>query len=155
MTTDVSMSRGYTEEMLDLSAAAQKTVLVDIDGTVALMGQRGPFDWNLVGGDIPNMPVIHVVRALSLWNTIAFVSGRDAVCHDETVGWLDEYVCVPGQLYMRPQGDFRKDAVVKREIFDANWKAYDIRLVLDDRNQVVEMWRGLGLTCLQVAPGDF
>jgi probable HAF family extracellular repeat protein len=25
----------------------------------------------------------------------------------------------------------------------------------DDRNRVVDMWRSLGLTCLQVAPGDF
>ena len=27
--------------------------------------------------------------------------------------------------------------------------------VLDDRNQVVKMWRENGLTCLQVAEGDF
>jgi hypothetical protein len=27
--------------------------------------------------------------------------------------------------------------------------------VLDDRNRVVRMWRGLGLLCCQVAPGAF
>jgi len=33
---------------------------------------------------------------------------------------------------------------------------YDVLLVLDDRNQVVDMWRKeLGLTCFQVDYGDF
>jgi len=57
---------------------------------------------------------------------------------------------------MRPTGDNRKDAIVKREIFDREIRdRYRILFVLDDRNQVVDMWRELGLTCLQVAPGDF
>jgi hypothetical protein len=32
---------------------------------------------------------------------------------------------------------------------------YDVQFVLEDLNQAVEMWRSLGLVCLQVAPGDF
>ena len=28
-------------------------------------------------------------------------------------------------------------------------------LALDDRNKVVDMWREIGLTCFQVAPGGF
>ena len=28
-------------------------------------------------------------------------------------------------------------------------------MVVDDRQKVVDMWRGLGLTVFQVAPGDF
>lgn len=31
----------------------------------------------------------------------------------------------------------------------------EILCVLDDRNKVVKMWRELGLTCLQMAEGDF
>lgn len=30
-----------------------------------------------------------------------------------------------------------------------------VEYVLDDRNQVVDMWRNMGLTCLQVAEGGF
>jgi len=57
---------------------------------------------------------------------------------------------------MRKTGDSRKDSIVKREIFEEHIKGkYRIQFVLDDRNQVVEMWRQLGLTCLQVAEGDF
>lgn len=30
-----------------------------------------------------------------------------------------------------------------------------VEIVFDDRNSVVKMWRLLGLTCFQVAEGDF
>ena len=57
---------------------------------------------------------------------------------------------------MRKTGDNRKDAIVKREIYETHIKdKYQVDYVLYDRNQVVEMWRSLGLTCLQVADGDF
>ena len=42
------------------------------------------------------------------------------------------------------------------EIFENDIRPYyNIDYVLDDRNQVVEMWRSIGLTCLQVAEGNF
>lgn len=57
---------------------------------------------------------------------------------------------------MRPAGDHRRDAIVKRELFDLHIRhQYRVTHVLDDRTQVVQMWRALGLTCLQVADGDF
>ena len=57
---------------------------------------------------------------------------------------------------MRKTGDFRKDSIVKKELFDENVRGkYNIEFVLDDRNQVVEMWRSIGLVCLQVADGNF
>ena len=58
---------------------------------------------------------------------------------------------------MRRRDDSRKDSVVKRELFDAHIRGrYFVELVLDDRDQVVSLWRrDLGLTCLQVDYGDF
>ena len=38
---------------------------------------------------------------------------------------------------------------------DAFFHIDDVFLVVDDRQKVVNMWRDLGLTCVQVAPGDF
>lgn len=138
--------------------ALPAAVLVDIDGTVALMGDRSPYDWDRVGNDLPNPAVITAVRAMrAAGNAIIFCSGRDAVCRPETEAWLDLYVGVRYEaLFMRPEGDGRKDAVVKREIFDReirdNWRIVG---VFDDRQQVVRMWRALGLTVFQVAEGDF
>jgi predicted kinase len=133
-------------------------VLVDIDGTVALMGDRSPYDWAKVGSDLPNPAVITAVRAMhAAGNAIVFCSGRDAICRPETEAWLDLYVGVPYDgLFMRPEGDTRKDAVVKREIFDVEIRdRWRIVGVFDDRQQVVRMWRALGLTVFQVAEGDF
>ncbi|GAA2612708.1 phosphatase domain-containing protein [Paractinoplanes durhamensis] len=138
--------------------ALPEAVLVDIDGTVALMAGRSPFEWSRVGEDAPNPAVISAVRAMhAAGYAIVFCSGRDAVCRAETEAWLDLYVGVPyAALFMRPEGDSRKDAIVKREIFDTEVRdTWRIAGVFDDRQQVVRMWRALGLTVFQVAEGDF
>lgn len=137
-----------------------KAIIVDVDGTIALMqeGGRRPFEWDRVGEDLPNQPVLDLVDTLYGTNhEVIFVSGRDAVCRDETTKWIrEEYGDNWEALYMRPAGDNRKDTIVKLELFDQHVRDnYDVRFVLDDRRSVVEMWRSLGLTCLQVAPGDF
>jgi len=57
---------------------------------------------------------------------------------------------------MRPAGNTENDAIIKKRLFDENIRDdYDVRFVLDDRNRVVDMWREIGLTCLQVDYGDF
>jgi len=135
-----------------------KVVVVDIDGTVALMVDRSPFDETRVHEDLPNLPVIKVVRALhAAGHRVVFLSGRTDACQAETEKWLTEHVGVPYEgLFMRRAGDGRKDSIVKAELFDAHVRdLYDVACVLDDRAQVVAMWRSLGLTVLQVADGDF
>ena len=136
----------------------RKAVLVDIDGTTALMSARSPFDETRVHEDRPNVPVITVIRAMAAaGNDVVFLSGRTDGCRTATHEWLCEHLRIPFQgLYMRAAGDFRKDAMVKRELFDRHIRdRYDVTCVLDDRDQVVAAWRELGLTCLQVAPGNF
>ncbi|MFK3984891.1 AAA family ATPase [Micromonospora sp. NPDC050397] len=140
------------------TADVPEIVLVDIDGTVALMGDRSPYDMSRVGDDLPNAPVIAAVRAMhSAGYGIVFCSGRDDSCRAETEAWLDLHVAVPYlALHMRPYGDSRKDAVVKREIFERDIHPhYRVVGVFDDRMQVVRMWRALGLTVFQVAEGNF
>jgi hypothetical protein len=58
---------------------------------------------------------------------------------------------------MRGHRDQRKDSIIKRELFDGHVRGrFYVEAVIDDRNQVVDMWRReLGLTCLQVDYGDF
>ncbi len=139
-------------------AGMPEAFLVDIDGTVAVMGGRNPYDESRVSEDRPNEPVIRVVRALhAAGYRIVFCSGRTDGCREATAAWLAEHVGVPYEaLHMRVAGDRRPDSIVKAEIFDKHVRhAYRIVGVLDDRAQVVRMWRGLGLTVLQVAEGDF
>lgn len=137
---------------------APKAVLVDIDGTAAKMCGRSPYDESRVGEDLPNGPVIDTIVAL--WETghhVVFMSGRSEGCRAETERWLHEHVPVPyDALFMRRQGDRRKDWIVKAELFDEYVRdRLHVVAVLDDRDQVVAMWRRIGLTVFQVAGGDF
>lgn len=132
-------------------------IIVDIDGTLAIHGDRSPYDLTRVNEDLPNGPVIEAVRAAYHDGlAVIYCSGREATCLDATFDWLERHVAVPGELHMRAAGDLRRDSLVKRDLFDAHIRdKYDVRYVLDDRQQVVDMWRALGLTVFQVAPGDF
>jgi len=132
-------------------------VIFDVDGTLAIKGDRGSFDWAKVGVDTVNEPVAQLNRSMEyLEYRIIIVSGRDAVCENETRTWLKDNAIYYHELYMRPAGDFRKDVIVKEEIYENNIKnKYHILFVVDDRTQVVEMWRRKGICCLQCNWGDF
>lgn len=132
-------------------------VIVDIDGTVALKGDRSPYDLTRVHEDTKNAAVIEAVHAADLAGmSIIYCSGREDTSREVTQAWLDTHVGIPAPLLMRAAEDSRKDSIVKRELFDAHIRdEYDVRYVLDDRQQVVDMWRSLGLTVFQVAKGDF
>lgn len=128
-------------------------IICDLDGTLALMNGRDPYDASTCISDLPNQPVIDIVKKYS---SVVYVSGRQDKDRSQTMAWLRKYELPAGELFMRKTGDMRRDYIVKREIFDEHIRdTYRILFVLDDRNQVVEMWRSLGLTCLQVAEGDF
>lgn len=134
--------------------------LVDIDGTVAERDGRGPYDWDRVGEDTPNAPVVQVVQALiRAGHPVAYLSGRPEKCRHQTEVWLCVNVgywdCCEG-LWMRPDGDHRKDTIVKAEIFQKHFAHRDIAGVIDDRASVVRMWREeFGLTVLHVKEGDY
>ncbi len=139
---------------------APEVVLCDLDGTAALMCDRSPYPdgEHLVGGDSPNPPVVAALRAFSAAGLrIVFMSARTEGCRDLTEAWLSEHVGVPyDALIMRPVGDTRRDAEVKLELFDQRIRhAYRVVCVLDDRDQVVRMWRSIGLSVFQVAEGGF
>lgn len=130
--------------------------IVDLDGTLAHMNGRSPYEWKRVGEDTVDERVRSFVQ-MTVGATLIILSGRDAVCRPETEQWLKDHQIYPQHLFMRAAGDMRKDAIVKREIFEKEIKdKYYPYLVLDDRDQVVRMWRDeLGLTVWQVADGNF
>lgn len=138
-----------------------RAVIVDIDGTLALMGDRKPFDWNRVDEDLPNVPIIELVQLLGQsGKTLLFVTGRSTEAREKTLEWLHLHLKLERehiQLIMRRARDFRKDSVVKLELFNQYIRnKYYVEFALDDRNQSVAVWRtSIGIPCLQVADGDF
>ena len=136
-------------------------IIVDVDGTLAIMGDRSPYDDQFADIDTPNVPVMNVVKA-ALTNdpdlTLIVMSGRDeGRSRDVTLNWLRHHGIEPTLLLMRPAGDTRKDSIVKRELYETVVQGtYYVDFVLDDRDQVVRLWRDeLGLACFQVGWGDF
>lgn len=136
---------------------AEKVYLFDIDGTLASMSDRSPFDWPKVADDDPRPQVIETARAhAKAGYKIIVMSGRDGSCRNETTGWLDLYDIPFDALFMRRAGDMRKDNIVKQELFDEHIRFnYNVIAVYDDRDQVVDMWRAMGVDCFQVQPGNF
>lgn len=138
---------------------ATPAIVVDVDGTLALNTGRDIYDLTRVHEDAVNQPVAEFVRHiddLDHRQVIIICSGREESCRALTEQWLASNQIPWDVLLMRPTGDRRKDAIVKAELFGQHIRDnYNVRFVLDDRNQVVDMWRSLGLACFQVAPGDF
>ena len=139
-----------------------KAIICDLDGTVALFhkkGHRGPYDASLCEQDEVNFPVLEVIKKFQDSHCILFTSGRET-CYDvQTVCWLKNACGLEPKdyfLFMRATGDKRKDCVVKEEIYrNLIEPNFEVTFCLDDRNQVVEFWRSIGLTCFQVAEGNF
>ena len=137
-------------------------IICDIDGTLAHMVDREPYDWDKVSNDEVDEPIRDTLERANYDRygctpvAVLLISGRDSICRGATEKWLEDYEVPYSKLFMRPEGDKRKDSIVKAELFDKHIKDnYAVDFVLDDRNQVVKMWRDMGLKCLQVAPGEF
>lgn len=130
-------------------------VIFDIDGTLALMGKRGAFDWHLVDRDDPNHVVAEHTRFhKSAGRKIILVSGRDESCREMTENWLKFYEIQFDELLMRRANDFRKDTVVKKEIYENSIKdKYNLLCVYDDRLQVLQTWYDLGVFTFNVNQG--
>ena len=151
-------------------------VIFDLDGTLALIDDRrkistkpnGKMDWDTffdpdnISLDLPNHPVIQMAQTLDKQGfTIVIFSGRSKATKDATADWLDKHNVPFNVMKMRPTGHpwaFMPDDKLKKhwldDIFPGDRKDR-ILCVFDDRDKVVKMWRDNGLTCFQVAPGDF
>lgn len=139
-------------------------VLVDIDGTLAHHeGIRNPYDTSRYHLDQFDEVVADAVYSAATYDfrrghraKIIIMSGRDAAYRGVLENWLMDHGFVYDDIFMRPVGDNRNDAVVKNELFERHIAGeYNVDIVFDDRDRVVKMWRAKGLRVFQVQPGDF
>jgi hypothetical protein len=144
----------------------QHIVIFALDGTLAVIEHRVHHitgekpDWTAFyaacGADLPNSPIMTVYRALAsqgyaLW----MVSGRSDEVIEQTTAWLQQHVGDFHTLLMRQAGDPTPDNRLTRSwVEDGTMPQDRVLVVFEERASVVNMWRELGLTCLQVAPGD-
>jgi predicted secreted acid phosphatase len=146
-------------------------IICDLDGTlynarerqeVYLLSGKKDFDGfhRAAKHDNPHWWCLHLVQAMRKHGYhILFVSGRDDAFRDETIAWLELQLWIKRheyELLMRPTGDYTADDVMKKQMYREHIEPrYSVLFCIDDRKRVVDMWRRLGLTCLQCAEGNF
>lgn len=143
-------------------------IICDLDGTLCdttwrqhLVTQK-PKKWKEFFAGIPNDPPHkHIMDLVKLYYNngyeILFITGRDESFRKITEEWLEKHVYyISYKLFMRDIDDKRHDYEIKLEIYNTDVKPhYEVSFALEDRTQVVEMYRSIGVPCLQVARGDF
>lgn len=131
-------------------------VIFDVDGTLALMGNRSPFDWNKVDRDSLNRIVAeHIKFHKSLGRKIIIVSGRDESCKKITEEWFEFYGIEYDLFFMRPKDNCEKDTVIKKRIYENDIKPkYNVLCWYDDRKQVVDQLYELGIFVFNVNQGS-
>jgi hypothetical protein len=150
----------------------KNTIIFDLDGTLANIDARrklatkpnGKLDWDVffdpsnIKLDVPNEPVVKMAElfAENGFNIVIF-SGRTNKTEHTTRSWLTHNRVPFHKLVMRPHKtmNFVPDEVLKKDMLDKHLDINDIFMVVDDRQKVVDMWRSLGLICLQAAEGNF
>ena len=145
-----------------------KTVIFDVDGTLADISHRRHFVTNnkknwaqfnaQMGEDVINPAVVELY--CTLWDSqkydIIIVTGRSEEFREVTEQWLAWKNIPFNRLIMRKARDNRQDSLIKQDILDAlKAEGKDIVFAVDDRQQVVDMWRRNGVTCLQCDEGQF
>lgn len=135
-------------------------IICDVDGTLAHMEGRSPYDGSKVHTDKVDLVVRAILNSFDIVTEeprTIIVTAREEKYKDITVQWLQDNNIEYRDIYFRKAGDNREDSVVKQEILDEIIKKEGCKplFVLDDRKRVVDMWRRNGIKCLQVEEGDF
>lgn len=155
----------------------QDCIIFDIDGTLADPVNRRPFlrqtpkDYDSFHANMDKDPPYRDVCLLAellgdhpLVNQGAIklfiCTGRMEKNREETEFWLSRHVLsyykAAEKIMMRPNGDFRKDHIIKREMLqEIRNMGYEPRIVIDDRPSVVQMWKDEGVTVLAHDSGEW
>lgn len=138
-----------------------KAIVVDLDGTMAHIDHRSPYDIAKVYEDTVNQPIRDLVEImLKSGHHIIFMSGRDESARKDTVRWLTDKAKLDPKdydLYLRPDNDQRPDTKYKQDVFHESVEGhYFIDFWIEDRWRMTNAVRNeLGITCLQCADGHF
>ena len=140
------------EKAIEYNDNLEEAIVVDVDGTLAHICDRNPYDASLAMGDSLDDAVGNIVNmAYGHGYKVIVLTGRHSGHLQVTTEWLEEKGVNYDEIFCRDEGDDRPDYIVKRELFEANIRdKYNVKYVIDDRPSVCRMWRSIGLKVLQV-----
>jgi hypothetical protein len=157
-----------------------KAVLADMDGTLANVSSvRFHVDGSVTkpkasGGVkvIKNFDAFHAasefvpanqqaidfcVRANNQGYRVLIVTARMRKWEGVTTRFLErtcrEFFDWEPHIYMRTDGDHRKDVEVKREIFAEISQSFDVVGAVDDNPAIITLWEEMGIPEIEIVPG--
>lgn len=129
------------------------SIIVDIDGTLALRCNRGIFEFEKSIDDTVSEPIKEIVNGIYDHRTsrVIILTGREECWREVTVKWLEKNKISYDVLLMRVLGDRRPSSVTKEDIWVTKIRGkYNVLFCLEDMITVTDMWRSHGLYVLHV-----
>lgn len=146
------------------------SLICDLDDTLCDVSHREHHaknkDWDqfhdLSVEDTPNDWCVELLEAMHCSRpdiVTFFITGRPEDQRQNTMTWLSQnlnnHVLVNSQLFMKPTGNYGPSSQFKKKVYTESIQGkYDVLFCLDDERNVVEMYRSLGLVCLQPKDND-
>lgn len=138
-------------------------VLVDLDHTIsdafprdAMAGKVSWDEYHAAGvDDLPFLQMVHLINGLfKLGYTIVGFTARPEKFRNQTLKWLIKHDVSMDELLMRPDNAFRPAPEIKLQLALERFGSEDairknVAMIIDDRDDVVQKFRGLGVLVLQ------
>lgn len=144
----------------------KQAVIFDIDGTLANIDhrlhhiQQEPKNWDAFQKDCSlDDPIYPLINLAHMFDKLGFhiilCTGRNFQNYEKTAAWLNFHTVPYHRIHMREDGNYESDFIIKKRMLDLILEKYEVFMVFEDRDRVVQMYRENGLTCLQVADGAY
>lgn len=149
----------------------EPTIIFDIDGTVADVSRRVKYlqgekkDWDKFYDGVEDDDVIRPIADLlcAVSNSyhpffqLVCLTARPERTWTDTVRWLNEKAGFePYKIFMRDDDDDRPEVEVKRDLVEfLRREGYPIVLAFANRDEIVRMYRDMGIPCCQVSEGAY
>lgn len=159
-----TVTAAWKKHRNEMRKMTSNTVIFDLDGTLCDITHRlhhiegDNKNWKAFYADCPKdepKPAIIEIAKMCHYDDYRVIisSGRSENVRAETESWLEKWDVPFDELHMRPDNCYVPDTALKKTWLDQGvfGPIEDILFVVEDRDTMVQMWRSVGLTCLQVA----
>ena len=146
-------------------------VLCDMDHTVSdsrprdyLLETFPNVDWDAYHGklieDKPVIPIVNLINSLHMTGFVVVgLTARPEKWRSLTMKWLVQYGVMMDDIIMRPDDGFEPAVTLKYNMAIEHFGSEDairenVALLLDDRSDITDRFKQMGITTLQVKMGD-
>lgn len=145
----------YVNNLRPWHLGRQTCVVIDMDSTVCFNTSKRPWfgdgSTEAMIDDVPNHGVVELIKAQEY--PVVVCTGRNKDQYKVTIEWLANQGITPVDCYMRENGDYRKGVEVKAELMNQILNKYNVLVVFEDCEPIVQKYREMGLTVLQPNKG--